>query len=67
MNKILDEYLMELKQDNRFHQLMEILKERRPRVPLYDYRNENTEEVKYEGSAQRGFDMACKVFNITFD
>jgi len=67
MNKVINDYLLELNQDHRFRLLLDELKSRRPRVPLYDHRLENTEEVKALGCEQRGFDNACKVFNITFD
>lgn len=58
----MNEYLMQLRADERFIKLINEIKEQSPIVPNHDYLNDNTEEMKALSNRKLGFELALTYF-----
>jgi len=69
MNKLTDDYLLEM-HSNAFFQMIkkeiEIYRKHALEVPLYNHKKDNTKEWMAASYEQIGFDRACRFFNIIF-
>jgi hypothetical protein len=46
---------------------VELVNNSRPRVPKYNFKEDNSEQWKFQSGQQQGFDLFASLLNIKFE
>lgn len=64
---MIEDLIIRFKQDPEYDRWINEVKEARPLVPSFNYRNNNTEEWKYNSARREGFDLALHYLKINLN
>lgn len=60
-------FLAEIDEHPGYNAFMELVVSSRPRVPLYNFRDDNQEEWKVKSGQRQGYDLFASLLRIKFE